>query len=62
MTNNKQYPFEIMAKPCGPLCNLDCVYCFYNYKQNGCDLSYNWKMDNDILEVFILLEDNLNFS
>lgn len=22
-------PFHVMAKPVGPLCNLDCKYCFY---------------------------------
>jgi sulfatase maturation enzyme AslB (radical SAM superfamily) len=22
-------PFHILAKPIGPICNLDCHYCFY---------------------------------
>ena len=42
-----------MAKPCGPLCNLNCVYCFYKYKQNGFNPSYNWKMSSEILEIFV---------
>lgn len=24
-----QTPFQLMAKPTGSLCNLDCKYCFY---------------------------------
>src|SRR6266567_9435603 len=27
-------PFHIMAKPHGPICNLDCTYCFYLEKEN----------------------------
>ena len=42
-----------MVKPSGPLCNLSCVYCFYKYKQNGCASSYNWKMNSEILEIFV---------
>ena len=26
--------FHIMTKPVGPLCNLDCAYCFYLEKEN----------------------------
>ncbi|WP_275039598.1 hypothetical protein [Vibrio vulnificus] len=22
-------PFHVLAKPIGPVCNLDCDYCFY---------------------------------
>ncbi|HOO90668.1 MAG TPA: radical SAM protein, partial [Syntrophales bacterium] len=53
MTNREVYPFEIMAKPCGPLCNLNCVYCFYAYKRSRFDPSFNWKMSPDLLEIFI---------
>jgi uncharacterized protein len=45
--------FEVMAKPCGPLCNLDCAYCFYSYKKNREDTSYNWTMDRETLEIFV---------
>jgi uncharacterized protein len=45
--------FEVMAKPCGPLCNLDCVYCFFSYKKNQQDPSYNWTMDGKTLEIFV---------
>ena len=53
MTNKEEYTFEIMAKPCGPLCNLDCVYCFYSCKKDGCNPSYNWRMNSETLEVFV---------
>ena len=26
--------FHILTKPIGPICNLDCKYCFYLEKQN----------------------------
>ena len=26
-------PFHIMTKPIGPICNLDCEYCFYLEKE-----------------------------
>ena len=26
--------FHIMTKPMGPICNLDCTYCFYLEKEN----------------------------
>jgi uncharacterized protein len=26
--------FHVMAKPVGPICNLDCRYCFYLEKEN----------------------------
>ncbi|MGD2123593.1 MAG: anaerobic sulfatase maturase, partial [Gemmatimonadota bacterium] len=30
MTNG---PFHVMTKPQGPLCNLDCRYCYYLEKE-----------------------------
>ena len=53
MKKREKHVFEIMAKPCGPLCNLDCAYCFYSYKKNQQDPSYNWKMDHETLEIFV---------
>ncbi len=31
----KPLGFHIMAKPIGPICNLDCKYCFYLEKENA---------------------------
>ncbi len=28
-----ELPFHVTAKPVGPLCNLDCKYCFYLDKE-----------------------------
>ncbi|MDC7240505.1 MAG: radical SAM protein, partial [Spirochaetales bacterium] len=28
-----QYPFNLITKPIGPLCNLHCAYCFYLSKE-----------------------------
>jgi uncharacterized protein len=42
-----------MAKPTGPLCNLDCSYCFYLHKQNLLDTCTKWHMPDDVLEKFI---------
>ncbi len=30
----KKVPFHVMAKPAGPLCNLNCIYCFYLEKKS----------------------------
>ncbi len=42
-----------MAKPIGPLCNLDCSYCFYLSKQSLLSSSNNWRMPDEVLEEFI---------
>ena len=28
-----ELPFHVMTKPGGPICNLDCHYCFYLEKE-----------------------------
>jgi uncharacterized protein len=45
--------FHIMAKPVGPICNLDCKYCFYLEKENLYPGKSNWAMPDDILEATI---------
>jgi len=42
-----------MAKPIGPLCNLNCSYCFYLHKQDLLETSNKWRMSEEILENFI---------
>jgi len=42
-----------MAKPLGPVCNLDCDYCFYLHKEQLLSTDSHWKMGDDILERFI---------
>ena len=63
MINNHQsikpnvgiYPktFHVMAKPIGPLCNLNCTYCFYLEKQKLYPRQRNFTMSPVVLESFI---------
>lgn len=41
-----------MVKPIGPICNLDCKYCFYLEKEN-LYLNANFEMSFNVLESFI---------
>ena len=45
-------PFHVMIKPIGPLCNLDCEYCFYLDKTEMFPGS-KFKMSDDVLERHI---------
>jgi uncharacterized protein len=42
-----------MTKPIGPICNIDCRYCFYLEKQNLYADERKWKMPADVLESYI---------
>lgn len=46
-------PFHMMTKPTGPICNLDCKYCFYLEKENLYPGSRTWAMSPEMLERFI---------
>ncbi|NRA38067.1 MAG: anaerobic sulfatase-maturation protein [Planctomycetes bacterium] len=43
----------MLAKPIGPICNLDCKYCFYLEKENLYEGEQDWKMDPELLERYI---------
>ena len=45
-------PFHVMTKPIGPICNLDCKYCFYLEKEALYD-DRKWAMDDATLETYI---------
>ncbi len=49
--------FHVMTKPIGPICNLDCKYCFYlekeNLYQNERQRTHSWQMPDDVLESYI---------
>ncbi len=45
--------FHIITKPNGPLCNLDCKYCFYLEKEKLFPGNKNWAMPDNVLESFI---------
>ncbi len=49
--------FHVLAKPIGPICNLDCKYCFYLekellYPQPGPHID-KWAMRDEVLESYI---------
>jgi uncharacterized protein len=45
--------FQIMTKPIGPICNLDCTYCYYLEKENLYGDKKNFKMTDEVLESYI---------
>ena len=45
--------FHVMAKPVGPICNLDCRYCFYLEKENVYGKKQDWAMPDPVLESYI---------
>lgn len=47
-------PFHIMAKPHGPICNLDCTYCYYLEKENiYAKAGRDYRMRDEVLEAYI---------
>ena len=45
--------FHIMTKPAGPICNLDCKYCFYLEKEKLYPETKYFALQPDILERYI---------
>ena len=45
--------FQVMAKPTGALCNLDCKYCFYLEKEKLYPGRSAWAMSDDVLESYV---------
>ena len=45
--------FMVMAKPIGPVCNLNCSYCYYLEKEHLYQETRNFKMSDEVLESFI---------
>jgi uncharacterized protein len=48
-----KYPFHVMAKPSGSLCNLNCAYCFYLEKEKLYPGTNKWVMSKEVLENYI---------
>ncbi len=51
-TMDPQRPFQVMTKPRGSICNLDCHYCFYLQKEALYPHS-DFRMTDDLLEGFV---------
>ncbi|MEJ6952274.1 radical SAM protein [Natronospora cellulosivora (SeqCode)] len=56
MTNknklNDKFPFSVMAFPNGPICNLNCEYCYYLDKSEYYQDSSSFQMSEELLEEF----------
>lgn len=46
-------PFHLLTKPVGPICNLDCKYCFYLEKESLYPGETSWRMSDAVLERYI---------
>ncbi|CCU80880.1 arylsulfatase regulator [Halanaerobium saccharolyticum subsp. saccharolyticum DSM 6643] len=50
---NERTNFNVMAFPNGPICNLDCDYCYYLKKTELYSETKNFQMTEEILEEYI---------
>jgi uncharacterized protein len=46
-------PFVVMAKPVGPVCNLECGYCYYLDKSQMFPAGERFKMAPEVLEAYV---------
>ena len=50
---NMPRAFHVMTKPIGPICNLDCEYCFYLDKEKLYPETRSFRMDDEVLENYV---------
>jgi uncharacterized protein len=50
---NRPNAFNVMVKPAGPVCNLNCTYCYYLEKKKLFPGKKDFRLRDDILENFI---------
>jgi uncharacterized protein len=50
--------FQVFAKPAGPICNLDCHYCYYLEKKQLYPAGELFCMPDDVLEQYIIQHIN----
>lgn len=48
------HDFQVFVKPTGPLCNLDCHYCYYLKKERLYPKDESFRMPDDLLEQYIV--------
>lgn len=53
MTPTAPANFHVMGKPIGPICNLDCTYCYYLEKETLYASDERWRMTDDVLESYV---------
>ncbi|MFD0978730.1 anaerobic sulfatase maturase [Tropicimonas aquimaris] len=54
-------PFNVMTKPIGPRCNIDCKYCYYLEKLKLYPAEKKFRMSDEVLESYIrqVIENSL---
>jgi uncharacterized protein len=52
-TTRASEPFVVMAKPVGPICNLQCGYCYYLDTTRFYDRPHQFRMSDERLETYI---------
>lgn len=50
---SSEFGLHVMAKPIGPICNLDCAYCYYLGKESLFPAGEKWRMPEATLEAYI---------
>ena len=50
---NARRGFHLLTKPVGPICNLDCKYCFYLEKEKLYPGEKEWRMSDAVLAEYI---------
>jgi uncharacterized protein len=50
---NTPRAFHVMTKPIGPICNLDCEYCFYLEKEKLYPNTRSFRMNEETLENYV---------
>jgi len=53
MTDFASQGLHVLTKPIGPICNLDCEYCFYLHKDQLYDGGERWRMSDETLEAYM---------
>ena len=48
-----QLGLHVIAKPIGPICNLNCAYCFYLEKESLYGEGETWRMSDETLEAYV---------
>lgn len=46
-------PFNIMSKPIGPRCNIDCSYCYYLEKEEQFPDEKKFRMSDEVLDRYV---------
>ena len=53
MSDLEPQGIHLMAKPVGPICNLDCDYCFYLEKEQFHPKDNRFRMSDDVLRAYV---------